>query len=156
MKKSKTFLIKVSLEKNEIRPEDVFEIKRVRNVKKGERLLVYRRKKYAEEKMLELQKQEEITGQREERSAMVAAEAQKIKDQSQLEREEAKLEKEYSLKIKLEEAKSNNKVREINQEGYWQERLLTKQLEEVDGDGNPIDKPKTFQDPAEAATRINE
>ena len=149
-------MLTVSLKEKEIRPEDVLEIKRIRNIKKAERLLVYRRKRYAEEKTLQLQQQEQIIGEREERSAMAAAEAEKIKLAAKVEAENAMKEKEYQLKKELEEAKSRNKLSEINQQGYWDEKLLNRQLEETDGEGNAIDKPKVFRNPAEAASRVTE
>lgn len=149
-------MLTVSLKAKEIRPEDVLEIKRIRNIKKAERLLVYRRKRYAEEKLLEFQRQEQATGEREQRSAMAAAEAEKIKLAAKAESEKAVLEKEYQLKKELEETKGRNKLSEINQEGYWNEKLLNRQLEETDGEGDAIDKPKIFRNPAEAVSRTTE
>jgi hypothetical protein len=147
-------LLNVSLQNQDLRPEDVLEIKRVLNIKKAERLLIYRRKVYAEEKMAEFQQKEEITAEREKASALAAAEASKIKAQAEaeatieVEREKARLKRE---EISWE---TNNKLKEIDREGYWKERLIEKQQEGAEETSVvSVDAPKVLSNPGEAATR---
>lgn len=148
-------ILKISLQAGEIRPEDVFEIKRTMNIKKGERLLIYRRKKYAEEKMQEFAQKEQITSQREQAAAMAAAESEKLKQQARAEAEIAILTTEYALKAKLVTHTVDQEMKVIDRkDGYWKERLLEKQMEESNkaaDDG--IDKPKIFQNPESAIQR---
>lgn len=147
-------MLNISLKNSEIRPEDVLEIKRMMNVKKAERLLIYRRKMYAEEKMLEFQQREQITAEREKSSAISAAEAQKIKDESERINKEQLLEKEYMLKMKLDEKLTENKIKLINQEGYWKEALLDKQIKEgAENNKDTVDKPKIMQHPMASTQR---
>ena len=146
-------MLNISLQQGEIRPEDVLEIKRMMNVKKAERLLIYRRKQYAEQKMLEFQQKEQITAERESSSAMAAAEAQKVKDESKRINEEQKLQTEYTLKMQLSDRESENKIKQINQEGFWKETLLEKQIREGGESKEGIDKPKILQDPFGATQR---
>ena len=63
-------MLDISLKNKEIRPEDYLEVKRIKNVKKAERLLIHRRKKYAEQQMAEFEQKEAITAEREKASAM--------------------------------------------------------------------------------------
>jgi hypothetical protein len=144
-------MLAISLKAGEIRPEDVLEIKRIMNVKKAERLLIYKRKIYAEEKMNEFAQKEQITAEREKASAMGAAEADKIKKQNEVEAQKAKLEVEYALKAKLDGIQTENKLKLINQEGYWKMELLEEQIE--GGGGDAVNSPKVLQNPSAAATR---
>jgi len=144
-------MLTISLNSGDIRPEDVIEIKRLMNVKKAERLLIYKRKIYAEEKMVEFQSREQITGERERAATIASAEAQKIKDESARINDEQKLEKEYSLKMKLDDRMTANKLKLINQEGYWKGKLIEQQ--DDGSDNSIIDSPKVLQHPGAAADR---
>ena len=143
----------IAQQNGEIRVEDVLEVKRIPNVKKAERLLIYRKKIYAQEQMEEFQQKEAITGEREQNAAMAAAEAHKVKAEadmtSQIEVEKKKSQFEMD-KITHE---TEQKIKLINQEGMWKERLLDKQLEDGDEGNDGVDRPKVLQNPAAAVSR---
>ena len=150
-------LLNISLQQKEIRPEDVFEIKRVMNIKKAERLLIYRRKKYSEEQMAEMAQREEITAKREEAAAMASAEAQKVKDQSAAEAKIQELQAEKNFNKEFNDHETNNKIKLIDRENYWKEKMLEKQLEATEGDaGNlGVDKPRVMSNPGGAIQRTD-
>jgi len=145
-------IMNVAMQNQEIRLEDYLEIKRIPNIKKAERLLIYRKKVYAEEKMEEFRQKEEITGQREQQAAMAAAEAHKIKEeataasQMQIEQMKANLEKDKTSHETLE------KIKLIDREAYWKGKLLEQQIE-GEGAGDQIDAPRVLQNPAAASVR---
>jgi hypothetical protein len=147
-------LLNESLKNKELRPEDALEIKRVLNIKKAERLLVHRRKQYAEEKMDEFREREQITAQREEASAMAAAEADKIKKQA--EAEAAILVEQEKARLKREEIthETNEKMKLIDREGYWKSKLIEEQQEGGnDATIGAVDAPRIHANPGGAATR---
>jgi hypothetical protein len=148
-------MLNISLQAGEIRPEDYLEVKRVMNIKKAERLLIYRRKKYAEEKMAEFQQKEQITAEREKASAMAAAEAEKIKNQSEAEAEIIKLREQLKLNKEFSDHETKNKMMIIDRENYWKDKLLEKQLK--DGEDSVqapmVRSPKIQQNPGSAAQR---
>jgi hypothetical protein len=145
-------IMNVALGNQEIRLEDYLEIKRIPNIKKAERLLIYRKKVYAEEKMEEFRQKEEITGQREQQAAMAAAEAQKVKDESnanamiQIEQMKSQLEKDKISHETLE------KMKIIDREAYWKQQLLEQQIE-GEGGGDQVDAPRIAQNPGGAVSR---
>ena len=151
-------MLNISLENKEIRPEDYLEVKRINNVKKAERLLIYRRRKYAEEQINEFAQREQITAQREEASAMAAAEAEKIKQQAKAEAEKGKESHSISLKKEYSDHETMNEIKKIDREYWWKQQLIEQQQEaEVntsEGSGKfGIDMPKVKSDPGEAAQR---
>jgi hypothetical protein len=144
-------IMNVALQNQEIRLEDYLEIKRIPNIKKAERLLIYRKKVYAEEKMEEFRKKEEITAQREEASAMAAAEAQKIKDQSKAASDIQVAQVTNNLEKDLVTHETSEKMKLINLENHWKEKLLEQQME---GEGGgQVNAPKVAQNPASAVGR---
>ena len=128
----------IAQQSQEIRVEDVLEIKRISNIKKAERLLTYRKKVYAAEKMQEFQQREQITAQREQAASAASAEAQKIKDESkamaQMQIDNNKSQNEMD-KISHE---TNEKIKLIDREAYWKQELLEKQIEGADGIEKPV------------------
>lgn len=152
-------MLNISLENKEIRPEDYLEVKRINNVKKAERLLIYRRRKYAEEQMAEFQQKEQITAQRESASAMAAAEAEKIKQQAKAEAEMSKESHSIRLKKEYSDHETMNEIKKIDREYWWKQQLIEQQAEgEDDADDTNkgkfgIDAPKIKSDPGEAAQR---
>jgi len=151
-------MLDIALQNQEIRPEDYLEVKRVMNIKKAERLLIYRRKKFAEEKMLEFQQKEEITAEREKQSAMAAAEAEKIKNQSKAESDISVEREKMALKKELTSHGTTEKMKLIDRENYWKGQLIEKQQagEKESGEGSVsmgIDAPKIMSNPGGAAER---
>lgn len=149
-------MLNISLKNKEIRPEDYLEIKRVMNVKKAERLLIYRRKEYAKRQMEEFQQKEQITAEREKAAAMAAAEAEKIKQQAAVEAEIAKGREELRFKKELDDHETMNKMKIIDRENYWKDKLLEKQISEGEDQGGGqfgIDKPRINQNPGGAIQR---
>jgi hypothetical protein len=147
-------MLNASLSNKEIRPEDYLEIKRVMNIKKAERLLTYRRKVYAEQQMAEFQQKEQITAEREKAAAMAAAEADKIRKQSEVEAETAKFMAELRAKKEFNDHETMNKMKIIDRENYWKDKLLEKQINE--GDETPkfgVDMPRINQNPGGAIQR---
>lgn len=145
-------IMNVALQNQEIRVEDYLEIKRIPNIKKAERLLIYRKKVYAQEKMEEFRQKEEITAQREQAAAMAAAEAHKAKAEadmmSQIEIDQRKAEFEKD-KISHE---TQEKLKLIDREAYWKTQLLEQQLEGDEGN-HGVDAPKVQQNPGGAVER---
>ena len=146
-------ILNVALKNQEIRVEDYLEIKRVPNVKKAERLLVYRKKVYAEERMEEHAQKEELTAQREQASAMAAAEAQKLKDLSKAEAQMAIDQRKMELEMEKISHETLEKLKVVDREGYWKERLLKEQLQA--GGGDQVDAPKVLQNPGGAVSRTS-
>ena len=144
----------IAQQSQEIRVEDVLEIKRISNIKKAERLLTYRKKVYAAEKMQEFQQREQITAQREQAASAASAEAQKIKDESkamaQMQIDNNKSQNEMD-KISHE---TNEKIKLIDREAYWKQELLEKQIEGADGIEKPVvQMPRINQNPGGAIER---
>jgi hypothetical protein len=146
-------MLKVALQAGEIRPEDYLEIKRVMNIKKAERLLIYRRKKYSEEKMEQMAQEQQITAEREQAAIAASAEADKVKNASKSEEEIRVLREEYRLKKEFATHTANEDMKKIDRENYWKERLLEKQLMDDDPAGDMVDKPKIMQNPGGAIER---
>jgi uncharacterized membrane protein YqiK len=149
-------MLDISLKNKEIRPEDYLEVKRIKNVKKAERLLIYRRKKYAEQQMAEFEQKEAVTAEREKASAMAAAEAEKIKQEAKAEAEIRKAQAELRFKKELNDHETMNEIKKIDKDAYWKLQLLEKQIEEGDdseGSKYGVDMPKINQNPGGAATR---
>jgi hypothetical protein len=149
-------MLEISLKNKEIRPEDYLEVKRVNNVKKAERLLIFRRRKYAEEQMAEFQQREEITGQREQQAAMAAAEAEKVKNQSSAEAKVATDSNEYRLKKEYSDHETMNEIKKIDREYWWKQKLIKEQEQGGKDDAGSkfgIDKPRTNINPGGAAVR---
>ena len=172
--------IQRSLDNQEIRLEDAIEIRRIMNPKKAERYLIYRRKKYQEEKIVEFQQKEQITAQREQQAAMAAAEAEKMKEMARAEREIAVKEAEMNFKMQLDDHQTKNKIQIVDREGYWKERHIeeAETAEDTGIDANqdggtpkggggasvstgsgpgvprPISKPRVFSHPDKAAKRV--
>jgi len=157
--------LNIALQNQEIKPEDVFEIKKVKNIKKAIKYLSQKRKKYGEEKMAEFQQKEQITAQREQASAMAAAEAEKIKQQAKAEAEIMKLEAELRLKKELDDHLTINKIKLIDRESYWDMKKIEEAQDENDDNAEKSDKPSTtglgaagtrvFSDPVRSATRMD-
>ena len=149
-------MLDISLKSKEIRPEDYLEVKRIKNVKKAERLLIHRRKKYAEQQMAEFEQREAITAEREKASAMGAAEAEKVKQDAKAEAEIRKAQAEFRLSKELNDHETMNEMKKIDRENYWKLQLLDKQIEEGDdkeGSQFGVDMPKINQNPGGAASR---
>lgn len=133
--------------KGEIRFEDGLEIKKM-NPKKAIKYLKFRKKKYQEEALAEMQYKEQITAQREQASTMAAAEKEKIKLQALAEKEKVVLETQYALMtkydiqhtenlIKIEQWKGRNKIQEI-------EKAADVDLDETKSDNPASPQPKVF------------
>jgi hypothetical protein len=149
-------MLDISLKSKEIRPEDYLEVKRIKNVKKAERLLIHRRKKYAEQQMAEFEQKEAITAEREKASAMGAAEAEKVKQMAKAEAEIMVAREELRLKKELDDHETQNEIKKIDKENYWKMQLLDKQLEEGDdseGASFGVDMPRINQNPGGAIQR---
>lgn len=146
-------IMNVALQNQEIRVEDYLEIKRIPNIKKAERLLIYRKKVYAQEKMEEFRQKEEITAQREQQAAMAAAEAHKTKAEadmiSQIEVEERKA----KLEMDKMSHETQEKLKLIDREAYWKGQLLEQQIEGDEAAGDGVDGPKIQQNPGGAVER---
>ncbi|MGV8130707.1 MAG: hypothetical protein ACP5N7_01230 [Candidatus Pacearchaeota archaeon] len=133
--------------KGEIRYEDGIEIKNL-SPKKAVKYLKFRKKKYQEEAMQEMAQKEQLTSQREQASAMAAAEKEKIKLQATAEKEMAVLQKQYELMtaydavhtenlIKIEQWKGRNKIMEI-------EKAAETDLDETQSNNPASPQPKVF------------
>lgn len=141
--------INEAVAKGEIRYEDGMRIKHM-NPKKAITYLTWRKKKYQEEAMAEMQQREQITAQREQASTMARAEAERAIEMAKAEREMMVLEKEYELKmrfqavltedtIKIEQWKTYGKLQEI-------EKASETDLDETKS-SNPLNpQPKVFPD----------
>jgi len=145
--------LSIAQQNQEIRVEDVLEIKRISNIKKAERLLTYRKKVYATEKMQEFQQREQITAQREASASAASAEAQKIKDESksiaQMQIDNNKNKNEMD-RISHE---TSEKMKLIDREAYWKQELLEKQLEGGDSGNVGVQMPRINQNPGGAIER---
>ena len=156
-------MLNLSLQNQEIRPEDYLAVKSILNVKKATRFLMQRRKKIAEEKMLEFQQKEQITAEREKASAMGAAEAAKMRAMAEAEAKAMLLQTEYNLKKEFDNHTTNNKIKIVDRESYWDMKKIEKAKEmESDNDDNKesggLDAANTvrvFSDPERAATRTD-
>lgn len=141
--------INEAVSKGEIRYEDGMRIKAM-NPKKAITYLTWRKKKYQEEAMAEMQQREQITAQREQASTMARAEAERAIEMAKAEKEMMVLEKEYELKmrfqavltedtIKIEQWKTYGKLQEI-------EKASESDLDETKS-SNPLNpQPKVFPD----------
>lgn len=119
-----------AMKAGEISYEDSLDIKGILNTKRASRVLAYRKKKRKEKEMEELAQKEAIIGQREQASAMAAAEAEKVKQMAKAEAEIAVLKTEYQLKKELLTHEYETfKSREIDRKGYWKEREIEKAAE---------------------------
>jgi len=155
--------LNIALQNQEIKPEDIFEIKRVMNIKKAIKYLAQKRKIYAEEKMLEFQQREQVTAQREQASAMAAAEAEKIKQQAKAEAEIMRLEAELRFNKEYSDHETINKIKLIDRESYWDMKKIEEAQDGDDKEDGDNNKPsglgaagtKVFSDPARAATRTD-
>jgi len=167
--------IQRSLDQKEIRLEDAIEIRRVMNPKKAEQYLIYRRKQYRKEALEEMRAKEEITMQREQQAAMAAAQAEQLKEQARTQREQAVQQQEYDLKMQLSDRDTMNKIKEIDREYYWKERLVEEAEDpntdsgiDANQDGKakpdtaggpgvprPISKPRIFSHPDKSAKRVD-
>jgi hypothetical protein len=145
-------IMNVALQSKEIRLEDYLEIKRIPNIKKAERLLIYRKKVYAEEKMEEFRQKEEITGEREQKSAMAAAEAEKLKSESRAAADLQVAQGQGQLDKDLVSHETLEKMKILNLEFYHKQELLKLQIE--GGDGDAVDKPRISQNPEGAVSRV--
>lgn len=149
--------IMLSLTNKEIRPEDAIAAKNILNTKKAIRFLMQRRKKVAEETMLEFQQREEITGQREQQSAMTAAEAEKVKAEAKANATIMVEEAKNRLAKELDDYTVENKLKIIDRESYWD----MKKIEEANKNGKDnkdtsmAGTVKVFQNPERAATRLD-
>jgi hypothetical protein len=167
-----------SIDQQEIRLEDAIEIRRTLNPKKAERYLAHKKKMYRKEKLEEVQAKEQMTMQREAQASMAAAEAEKVKQAAAAEKEITVLSAKYEMEKELQILKTDNKLKEIDREGYWKERLI-EEAESAgdtgidannDGKGGgsnnpslgggagvprPISKPRVFLHPVDAAKRTD-
>ena len=126
--------LRLAQEKDEIRLEDYFNLKRVDNIKKGERYLVHRKNKYAEEKMLEFQQREQITAQREAASAQAAAQAKVEAERGKVEAEILKMREEFRLKKEFDDHQTMNKIKLENVKSSWDLRIID-EAQDGDSDG---------------------
>lgn len=124
--------IQKSLDSKEIRLEDAVEVRNIMNVKKAYRYLIHRRKKYQKEALEEFERKEAITAQREAAAAQASAEAEAIKEQAKTQRETSVLQIKYDLEMQLSDRNTENKLKEIDREGYWKER----HIEEAESKGD--------------------
>jgi len=154
-------MLNLSLQNQEIRPEDYLSVKNILNVKKATRFLMQRRKKNAEEKMLEFQQREQITAEREKSAALASAEASKIKAMGDVEAKSLLLQTEYRLKKEFSTHERDNKLSLIDRENYWEMKKIIKANELKIGineeDDNSINTggEKVFSDPTRSATRLD-
>lgn len=150
--------LKLSLQSQEISVEDYMEVKKVLNTKKAIRYLSQKKKKHAEQKMLEFQQKEDITAEREASSAMASAEAQKIKEMAKAEAGAMLEEVKLRLEKELNDHETINKIKIIDRESYWKTILIEKAQEndskkEVEEGNVKTGGEKVFSDPERAATR---
>lgn len=146
-------VLDMSLANKEIRVEDHLEIKRISNVKKAERLLIYRKKVYAAEKMEEFKQKEEITAEREKSSAMAAAEAQVVKDESKAKSQMQIDDNKNKNEMEKIAFQTNEDLKIIDREAYWKEELLEKQINSDAPVRSGISMPKVQQNPGGAIER---
>lgn len=148
----------ISLQNGEIGAEDVFEIKRVMNIKKAIRFLTQKKKKLAQQKMAEFQQKEQITAEREGTSAMAAAEATKVKLKAEADEKMRVLEFEYKLKADLDTHLTQNKIKVVDKENYWEYKKIEKAQEndKENGVGSEGSGVKVFQDPERSAKRLDQ
>lgn len=124
--------IAIEIQNGTIGVEDKQEILRIKNPKKGEQLLRYRKKKNREAAMQRKAQEEQMRAQTEQSIVMAAAEAEKMKNESRLNVELAiieakknaeieilqyKLPTETEGKLRLENVKGMNKIDEIEKAG---------------------------------------
>jgi len=148
-------VLELSLANKEIGAEDYLEVKRINNIKKAERLLIYRKKRHAERQMEEFAQKEQITAQREASSSMAAAEADKVKKQTELEVEIKKQAELNRLKKDLDDHETTNKIKLLDRESYHKQKLLEIQMKQgkSEAESFAVDKPKVNQNPVEAIER---
>jgi hypothetical protein len=137
--------IMIGIEKGELSEEDGIEVKQINNTKQAVRVLRLRKKQQAEARMKEsiILQQENAKTQQE--SAMVAAQAEQIKQQAIAEKEKVKIEAQSKADLILEEKKHMDKMAEIDKEGLIKSRhieesaqndLVNSELSKVSG-GQP-------------------
>ena len=156
--------LNLAVQSGEIKSEDAFEIKRVMNIKKAIKFLTQKKKKYAEEKMLEFQQKEKITAEREASSAMASAEAEKIKQQAKAEAEIMIEEAKNRFKKEFEQFATMEQIKLIDRENYWKMKLIETAQEDDKSSGENNDSEgldaantvRVFSNPERAATRTDQ
>lgn len=149
--------LNISLQNQEIQVEDYYEIKRILNTKKAIRFLAQKKKKYAEQRMLEFQQKEQITAEREKASAMAAAEASKIKEMAKAEAQALLEETKLRLSKERDNHETINKIKIIDRESYWDMKKIeiAKQDQLKEGEKPTTGGEKVFSDPIRSATRTD-
>lgn len=142
--------------------EDAWKAKNILNPKKAMMYIQFAKRRRAEQAMKEAEQKEAIIGQREKETAMASAEAEALKVQAKAQADIAVLEKEYQLKkelvmvekseeIKVEAAKTQGKLKEIEQAFKFKDTPNPESEDVVPG----VDDPEINLDPVDAATRID-
>jgi hypothetical protein len=153
--------LNISLERDEIKVEDTFEVKSVMNIKKAIRFLKQKRKKYSEEKALANQQKEQFTAEREAASIKASAEAEKIKAIARAEGEVMVEDARTRLKKEYNDHETMNEIKKIDRENYWKIKLIEEAQDEDDENSDKSKSPseptgsgvKIFSDPTRSATR---
>jgi hypothetical protein len=140
--------IQTAVQAGEIRFEDGEEIRAIKNPKKAIKYLKWRKKKYQEEELAMMQQKEQITMQREQGSAMAAAEAEKMKQMAMAEREMMVLEKEYELKIRYNAVETDSKIKIEQWKNYGKlqeiEKAAETDLDDTKSSNPQVPQPKIF------------
>lgn len=148
-----------SVDSGEIGYEDGLEVRNIMNLKKAAWVLGYKKKKRKEREMQEFAQKEQITAQREQASAIAAAEAQKMKDESATMSEIAVINAQKEADKELELVKRTTEIQVADRKGLWEIKKIEAAREGnfEDTSGLPTaPDPKIFNNPLEATTRVME
>jgi hypothetical protein len=147
--------IQASLSAQELRLEDAIVIRRVAktSVKLAEQVMLLRRKKYQEEKMMEAQNAAQANAQQQAMAAQQKAQADMAKAQADAQAKMAVLEKEYSLKQQLAAQEHEQEMKQIALENeYKNEQIIMASQENFKNTqlSKEAPQPKVFSKPPSA------
>jgi hypothetical protein len=147
--------IQASLSAQELRLEDAIVVRRVAksNVKLAEQVMLLRRKKYQEEKMMESQAAAQANAEQQAMAAQQKAQADAMKAQADAQAKMAVLEKEYALKQQLAAQEHEQEMKQIALENeYKNEQIIMASQENFKNTqlSKEAPQPKVFSKPPTA------
>jgi hypothetical protein len=145
-----------ALESGMIELEDSMEIRRQPNIKKAERMLIHRKKKKRERDMQEAQMKEQMIGQREQQTAMAAAEADRMKKEAeaQFKIQLAQAETEFKKQLQEQKAADDARIEHIKGKYELEKIRLAAELNLEGSKHAPA--PKVMPDPDDTTSELTQ
>jgi hypothetical protein len=150
--------VQKSVDSGEIGVDDKLEVLNIMNTKKAARVLSYKKKKRAEQRMQEEAQMKQMEAQVNQQSIEASAQAEGMKAQAKAQAEIMVIQAQLEADKVRKQMELDNDIKKINQQGYWKIREIEEAKGEMPEDTQVpgVANVRVMPNPVEAAQRVTE